>query len=154
MSTIDDADARLDEFLSQLDKVRPVTRRLIESLMLDAWPNHTAIVDFGIDSQAHYEALYYPIREGTIMPLALDDALGHGEKLTRMTREADSNPHKDIEFHTSWDVILGRDGSMTAEAPPRLPTPSEIIKDRKASKGAEPQPARDSGRGRDDGGDR
>ncbi len=154
MSTIDDPDARLAEFLVQLDKVRPVTRRLIESLMLDVWPNHTAIVDFGIDSQAHYEALYYPVREGNIMPLALDEALGDGEKLTRLTREADSNPHKDIEYHTSWDVILGRDSSKPTEAPPRLPTPSEIIKDRKTSKGAEPQQARDTGRGRDDGGDR
>ena len=128
----DDADDRLDEFLSQLDKVRPVTRRLIESLMLDSWPNHTAIVDFGIDSQAHYEALYYPVREGHIMPLALDDALGHGEKLTRLTRDATSNPHRDIEFHTSWDVISGRERPR----PPsgggsRPPSPSEVARDKR-----------------------
>ena len=139
MSDIDDADARLAEFLSQLEKVRPVTRRLIESMMLDMWPNHTAIVDFGIDSQSHYEALYYPIREGTMMPLALDDALGNGEKLTRLTRDAASNPHRDIEFHTSWDLISGRQRSQPGVAAPRLPTPSELIDHCNASRRDVPQ---------------
>ena len=43
------------------------------------------------------------------MPKALDDVLGHGGKLTALTQGAASNPHKDVEFHTSWDVALGRD---------------------------------------------
>jgi hypothetical protein len=93
--------------------VRPVTRNLVTSILIDAWPNHTAIVDFGIDSQTHYEALYYPIREAEIMPKALDAALGDGPKLTALTREAASNPHKDVEFQTSWDVVLGRETQRT-----------------------------------------
>jgi hypothetical protein len=100
---------RHSEFAEELLSVRPTTRNLVTSILMDAWPNHAAIVDFGIDSQKHYEALYYPIREAEIMPKALDAALGHGEKLTAMIREAASNPHKDVQFHTSWDVILGRD---------------------------------------------
>lgn len=103
--------SRHKEFAEQLLSVRDTTRSLVTSILMDAWPSHAAIVDFGIDSQKHYEALYYPIREAEIMPKDLDAALGHGERLTAMTREAASNPHKDVQFHTSWDVILGRESA-------------------------------------------
>ena len=111
--------SRHKEFAEQLLSVRPVTRSLVTSILMDAWPNHAAIVDFGIDSQKHYESLYYPIREAEIMPKALDAALGDGPKLTAMTREAASNPHKDVQFHTSWDVVLGRE-SPEAAAPKQM----------------------------------
>ena len=100
---------RQTEFARQLAQVRPVTRHLITSVLFDQWPNIPAVADFGIDSQKHYEALYFPIRAQEILPKALDDALGHGAKLTALTLGAASNPHKDVEFHTSWDVALGRD---------------------------------------------
>jgi hypothetical protein len=103
------------KFAEQLLSVRPTTRNLVTSILVDAWPNHAAIVDFGIDSQKHYEALYFPIREAEIMPKVLDAALGDGPKLTELARESASNPHKDVEFHTSWDLILSRDGSRSAE---------------------------------------
>ena len=93
----------LEDFEEQLGKVRPVTRNLVESVMLDAWPRNAAIVDFGIDSQTHYEALYYPIREGEIMPGQLDLALGNGPMLTELTRNAPSNPHREVEFHGALD---------------------------------------------------
>jgi hypothetical protein len=102
-------------FAEQLLAVRMTTRNLITSILMDEWPSHGAVVDFGIDSQKHYESLYYPIREAEIMPKALDAALGDGPQLTAMVRDAASNPHKDVEFHTSWDVILGRGSSMAAE---------------------------------------
>src|SRR5262245_56965849 len=92
------------EFTEQLERVSPVTRHLIECILLDAWPNHRALVDFGIDSQEHYEALYYPIRRHQIMPETLDRAMGHGRALTAMVRLATSNPHRDIEFNTLWDA--------------------------------------------------
>jgi hypothetical protein len=92
----------------QYKVVRDTTRNLIESAVMGGWPRRAAIVDFGIDSEKHYEALYHPIREGEIGPKELDEALGHGEKLTELTRRAPSNPHKDVEFHTAWDVALGR----------------------------------------------
>jgi hypothetical protein len=103
------------KFAEQLMSVRPVTRNLVTSVLMDAWPNHAAVVDFGIDSQKHYEALYYPIREAEIMPQTLDAALGDGPTLTALARDAASNPHKDVEFHTSWDLILCRESSRTAE---------------------------------------
>jgi hypothetical protein len=88
--------------------IREATRDLVEAVMLDAWPRNAAIIDFGLDSQKHYEALYYPIRNGDISAQALDEALGHGAKLTALVREAPSNPHKDVEFYTSWDGMAGR----------------------------------------------
>jgi hypothetical protein len=103
------ANAHRVPFDEQMEQVRPVTRNLIESIMLDAWPRNAAIVDFGIDSQRHYEALYYPIRNHEIAPLVLDAAMGHGEKLTELVRAAPNNPHKDIQFDTSWDELLGRE---------------------------------------------
>jgi hypothetical protein len=106
---------RNPKFAEQLSAARPTTRHLVTSILFDAWPNHAAAVDFGIDSQKHYEALYFPIREGEITPEALDAALGDGPKLTALARESASNPHKDVEFHTSWDLILSRDSSRAAE---------------------------------------
>lgn len=103
------------KFAEQLLSVRPTTRSLVTSILMDAWPNHAAVVDFGIDSQKHYEALYFPLREAEIMPKALDAAFGDGPTLTALTRAAASNPHKDVEFHTSWDLILCRDSANTAE---------------------------------------
>jgi len=101
---------RNPKFAEQLASARPTTQRLVSSILFDAWPNHATAVDFGIDSQKHYEALYFPIRGGEITPAALDAALGDGQKLTALVRGAASNPHKDVEFHTSMDVILGRNG--------------------------------------------
>ena len=108
------------EFTKQLGQVRPTTRNLVEAVMRDAWPSDAAEIDFGIDSQKHYEALYFPIREGEILPKALDEALGHGEKLTGLVRDAASNPHKDVEFHTALDLIFGRGSSMAAGCFSRL----------------------------------
>lgn len=105
---------RHKEFAEQLLSVRPTTRSLVMSILMESWPSHAAVVDFGIDSQKHYEALYHPIREAEIMPKALDAALGNGEKLTALTRTAASNPYQDVEFHTSWDVVLGRAGRESA----------------------------------------
>jgi hypothetical protein len=108
------ADARRTPAAEQLAQARDATRNLIEAIRADGWPRNAAIVDFGIDSQRHYEALYYPIRNHEIAPSVLDAAMGHGAKLTELTREAPSNPHKDIRFHTSWDELLGREEPETA----------------------------------------
>ena len=102
---------RHKELAEQLLTVRPTTRDLVTSVLMDVWPGHAAIVDFGIDSDKHFEALYYPIRAAEILPKTLDAALGHGEKLTALTLQAASNPHKDVEFHTSWDLIFGRESA-------------------------------------------
>jgi hypothetical protein len=84
--------------------VRPLAQLLFDAIMLDVWPDgHAAIIDFGLESQEHYEALYYPVRSGEIGLEDLDRALGSGPLLTKLAREARSNPHKGIEFRTPWD---------------------------------------------------
>jgi hypothetical protein len=125
----EDIDARQAEFFVQRELVRPITRRLINAVLQDTWPDHTVIVDFGLDSQKHYEALYYPIRQCEILPQALDAALGHGERLSGLTREAVSNPHKDVVFYTSWDVVLGRDRPKVADRAEAAPSPSQIARE-------------------------
>jgi len=86
--------------------IRPVTARLFEAMLLDIWPDSAAaIVDFGLDSQAHYEALHSAIRAGEISAVQLDAALGNGAKLTALVRSSPSNPHKDIEFHCAGDAL-------------------------------------------------
>lgn len=85
--------------------VRPVTERMIQAVMLDIWPPASAICDFGLHTQQHYEAIYYPIREGEITPEQLDDALGNGPKLTALVARCGSNPHKDIVFETDYDFL-------------------------------------------------
>jgi hypothetical protein len=62
-------------------------------------------VDFGLKSQEHYEALYYPVREGEITAEQLDAALGKGDALTALARSARTNPHKAITFRTDWDDL-------------------------------------------------
>ena len=80
------ADAGRTPFAEQVAQARDTTRNLVESVRADEWPRAAAIVDFGIDSRRHLEALYYPIRNGEIAPAVLDAAMGHGAKLTELTR--------------------------------------------------------------------
>ena len=103
-----DDEARSDRFFQELQAVRQTTSNLIHSMLMDEWPRAGAIVDFGLDGQQHYEALYYPIRAHEILPAQLDAALGNGEALTALARTAPSNPHKDVEFSTSWDAVFLR----------------------------------------------
>jgi hypothetical protein len=106
--------------------VRDTTRNLVEAIWLDVWPRSGAIVDFGLESQEHYEALYYPVREGEITPEQLDVALGKGEKLTALARSARSNPHKEINFRTDWDDLLPEPEPDPGGQVGTLPSPSAI----------------------------
>jgi hypothetical protein len=150
--------------------IRPATKNLVESVLLDVWPRNAAIVDFGIRSQEHLEALYYPLRHGEITPEQVDAALGNGRKLTELVNAAPHNPHKGIEFRTSWDDLHPEpghqgDGSKpplssqgkSATGPPH-PWPSEIARSNRQKqagqdqgKGNEKANGRDKSNGRDDG---
>lgn len=139
--------------------IRPTTRNLVEAVMLDVWPRLPAIIDFGIRSQEHFEALYYPLRHGDFTPEQLDAALGNGRKLTELVNAAPHNPHKGIAFHTDWDAILpdpGRQGGKPAATAgdkpakgPAHPWPSEIAKAGKPSQATAPTKVKTNGR--DDG---
>jgi hypothetical protein len=131
--------------------IRPVTQRLVEAVLFDVWPNHTAIVDFGLDSQAHYEALYYPLRNGDITKEQLDAAVGDGEKLTELARSAPSNPHRGIVFSTNWDEINPRPGHNDDHTPAPMPSPGDIAEGggrESSSKNIGPENGHPRGRGK------
>ena len=44
----------------------PGARNLVRAISRDAWPSVQAMTEFGIKSQEHYLALYFPIRNGEI----------------------------------------------------------------------------------------
>jgi hypothetical protein len=90
--------------------LRDTTRNLIEAIWADEWPRNGAIVDLGLRSQAHFEAIYYGVRDGQITPEQLDAALGQGKALTALARSARSNPHREIAFRTDWDDLREEDG--------------------------------------------
>jgi len=100
--------------VSTTRRIRPVTLNMVDSIMLDNFGTlrPAALVDFGIDSEAHYEALYYPVRAGDITPEALDAALGDGPALTKLV-DVESNPHKGIVFKTAYDGYGDDDGGDT-----------------------------------------
>jgi hypothetical protein len=97
--------------------LRDTTRNLIEAIWADEWPRNGAIVDFGLRTQRHYEAIYYSLRAGQITPEQLDAALGQGKALTALARSARSNPHREIVFHTDWDDLREEDGPDGDGAP-------------------------------------
>lgn len=137
--------------------IRDTTRNLVEAIWLDTWPRNAAVVDFGLRSQEHYEALYYGVRAGEITPEALDATLGKGQELTALARSSRSNPHRDITFGTDWDLSppeSGREargvvpsGADALAEPQRLPSPSQIIADPSPHL-QEPQPGHDNDRDR------
>lgn len=94
-----------------LNRVRPVTRSLIEAIMFDVHPTPAASNDFGIESHEHYEAIYYPLRNDEISFARLDAAYGNGPKLTELVNAVPSNPHKGIVFETPWDHIRPRESA-------------------------------------------
>ena len=99
------AESREDRGRAETRPLRDTTRNLVEAIWADEWPRNGALVDFGIRTQAHYEALYYGVREGQITPGQLDAALGQGQALTALARAARSNPHRGLVFRTDWDDL-------------------------------------------------
>jgi hypothetical protein len=84
--------------------VREVAGNAYTAILLDAWPSPAGVMDFGIDSSEHFEALKYEIRNGRISPEQLDDALGWGPALTKLIRT--DNPYHGVTFKTKWDDIM------------------------------------------------
>lgn len=100
----------LSDLRDHLASIKPATKSLVFSIFLDNWPPPAACVDFGIDSQRHYEALYYPVRDEEISEVELDKVLGNGPEITKLVQSCESNPHKDIVFTTAYDLMeLGLD---------------------------------------------
>lgn len=85
--------------------LRPLTRDLIRAICQDKWPRVATCLDFGLESPAHYEAVYHAYRHGEVTKGELESALGNGPKLTELMRNAPHNPHRNITFATVWDEL-------------------------------------------------
>lgn len=87
--------------------LKPVTEGLIDAIFLDVWPRGAAIVDFGLVSTRHFEAVYYAVRHGDVTPAELDQAIGSGPKLTALMERAENNPHRGrgLVFTTPYDEV-------------------------------------------------
>jgi hypothetical protein len=106
-------------------RIRDTTRNLVNAVVLDVWPSHPAIVDFGLDTQEHLEALYYPLRHGDITPEQVDAALGDGKRLTELVNATPHNPHKGIGFRTDRDDRLLSPGEIACDDSPHVPEPGQ-----------------------------
>lgn len=89
--------------------VRPTTLHLIWLLMLDLPLTPGAIVDFGVDSPQHYQALQAVIH--TTVPVSLvllgkelDQALGNGSAIAALVQKY-APAYKDVSFKTVWDEL-------------------------------------------------
>lgn len=83
--------------------VRPLTRELVEALMMDAWPSPAACIDFGITSPEHLGALQFAVKAGGVTPAQLDAALGNGAALQALI--GPQNPYGTAVFKTDWDDL-------------------------------------------------
>jgi hypothetical protein len=105
--------------------IRPVTRHLVENLILDLPLEVPQLVDFGVDSANHYRALKEILfieaeadeaeSDSTVVReelrkriLALDEALGSDPKLNALVRRYAPQYADRVHFHplpTSWDEL-------------------------------------------------
>ena len=106
-------------------QIRPTTKNLFESLMMDVWPRHAAIVDFGLNTDRHYAVLQAAVRNGNIPINRLDWALGSGPRLTKLARMAfpEGHPHHDIIFTTAYDTMADNDDTDD----PMPPMPQSVL---------------------------
>lgn len=78
---------------------------LVHAMVLDIWPGSGAIVDFGIDSQAHYEALHKAVRKAGVTGNDLHAVVGDGPRITALLDAKDCNP-LGLKFLTSYDGLF------------------------------------------------
>jgi hypothetical protein len=103
---------------------RTVTENVFLSLILDVWPNMAGIVDFGLQSDRHYGALQYAVRNDGVTREELDRVVGDGEAITTLIRPG--NPYWGVTFQTAWDD-LGRTITDWAETAPGVFTLGRIF---------------------------
>ena len=82
--------------------IRPLTEDAFDALMLNLPLRSAMIVDFGVNSSAHYVALQNAVRAGATKE-ELDFALGEGNKLTTLVKKY--VPNSDVVFSTSYDFF-------------------------------------------------
>jgi hypothetical protein len=112
-------------------KIRPVTKHLVELFLEDRPLTPACAVDFGVETIDHYYALRNmffgqiaveagngdkrAIQELRNRVVELDEAYGNGAKLNALVRKYVPAFAKVVRFHTSWDEIFGRSDEETPE---------------------------------------
>jgi len=98
------------------ERLKSSTRYLLEAISSGTEPRDAAKVDFGIETQEHFEALSHSVLNGKVTPEMLDASLGNGQVLTHLVRSDKTNPLQCIVFHTAWhDLLRGRIPAERAE---------------------------------------
>ncbi len=103
-------------------KIRPVTKHLVELLLDDRPLTPACAVDFGVDTADHYYALSnlfrgkvaFAAHEGDKRAIEelrkrvieLDEAYGNGRRLNALVRHYAPEFAQVVHFQTSWDVIF------------------------------------------------
>ncbi len=64
---------------------RSLAEHLVDCLLRGQWPRPAAIVDFGIDSNAHFEAMIVAVTKGC-SAYEFDRVLGEGKAITKLVR--------------------------------------------------------------------
>jgi hypothetical protein len=88
------------------DQLKSSTRYLLKAIVTGTEPQHAAKVDFGLDTERHFEALQYSVLGGKITPEMLDASIGNGQALTALVRTDKDNPHRDVVFEMRWHDLL------------------------------------------------
>lgn len=119
-----------DEVFTSLT-IRPLTQQLVTRLLFDMALTPAMIVDFGVESDAHYRALKEVLfgegeqefpdqdeeessKDDRALPilreriLALDAAIGNGEMLNALVKQYAPQYAERVQFCTSMDSISGR----------------------------------------------
>ena len=78
---------------------------MFDFAMLKAQLSPATIVDFGLESDAHVEALVRVIRHDAVTPEQLDAALGDGPALTKLVNEFEFNIECGIVYKTPYDSM-------------------------------------------------
>lgn len=129
----------------ELPEVRELTRQVYTALIMDAWPSPAGAMDFGLETEKHYAALQWAVREGGVTPKELDAALGDGKKIQALVSE--SNPYRGIAFETAWANLPvepkwdeAHDAINERESPAKGPSQGRLdAQEGPAPKGGEPE---------------
>lgn len=85
---------------------------LMVALAADGWPAHAQVVEFGIQSSLHYDALQEAARLG-VSAYEFDRVLGDGKAITELVRAVTTDTQLHVEFETPYDRFYGFEGHVS-----------------------------------------